>query len=388
MADTTRRAIEILETLVGFDTTSHLSNLEMIDFIVGYLTDHGVSSALVPAPDDVPKASLYASIGPTGPGGVALSAHTDVVPVAGQDWSTDPFKLVEKDDKLFGRGACDMKGFLAATLAMVPDYVARDLSQPIHLAYSYDEEVGCTGVVPMAERLGLDLPKPDIIIVGEPTEMVPVDAHKSIHAFKTVVTGLESHSSLLENGVNAIVYGARFVGILTDLNQRLKNEGDASGRFDPGWSTVHVGEITGGTALNIVPRTCLIHWEIRGLPDEDVPALVAEIEATAIRELIPDMQSVAVETGIQTQPTVSIHPLHPEPGSAAEILVKRLARSNDVAAVCYGTEAGVFQTCGIPTMVCGPGSIDQAHKPDEWLAVAEMEKCVAFLTRLGDELQK
>ncbi|VAW16466.1 Acetylornithine deacetylase [hydrothermal vent metagenome] len=388
MADTTRRAIEILETLVGFDTTSHLSNLPIIDFISAYLAEHGVASTLVPA-DDEPKASLYASIGysgPGGPGGVALSAHTDVVPVAGQDWSTDPFKLVEKDGKLYGRGACDMKGFLAATLALVPDYVARDLSQPIHLAYSYDEEVGCTGVVPMAGRLGLDLPRPDIIIVGEPTQMRPVDAHKSIHAFHTTVTGLEAHSSVLENGVNAIVYGTRFIDILTRLNQRLKREGDASGRFNPGWSTVHVGEIKGGTALNIVPKTCLIHWEIRGLPDEDVPALVAGIKDSVARELIPEMQSVAPNTGIQTQPDISIHPLRPEPGSPAEILVKRLTRSNDVEAVSYGTEAGVFQACGIPTMVCGPGSIEQAHKPDEWLAVSQMEKCVNFLTRLGDEL--
>jgi len=389
MVDTTRRAIEILETLVGFDTTSHLSNLEMIDFIVDYLDGHGVSSTLVPAPDE-PKSSLFASIGmkPGSPGGVALSAHTDVVPVAGQDWATDPFKMVEKDGRLYGRGTCDMKGFLAASLAMVPDYVARDLSQPIHLAYSYDEELGCSGVVPMAERLGVDLPKPDITIVGEPTLMRPVDAHKSIHAYETIVTGFEFHSSMPDSGVNAISYGLKFIDILADLNRRLKEKGDASGRFNPGWSTVHVGEIKGGTALNIVPKTCWIHWEIRGLPDEDVPALVEEIKTRAARELIPQMQAVAADSGIQTTPTTSICTLRPEPGSPAETLVKRLARSNDVGSVSYGTEAGVFQTCGIPTMVCGPGSIDQAHKPNEFLAVSEMEKCIGFLTRLGDELQR
>lgn len=387
MADTTRRAIKILDQLVSFDTTSHLSNLRIIDFIADYLAGHGVQSTRIPDPDE-PKASLFASIGPAEDGGVALSAHTDVVPVAGQDWSTDPFQMVEKNDRLYGRGTCDMKGFLAATLAMVPGYVARDLKQPIHLAYSYDEEVGCTGVIPMARALGHDLPRPDIIIVGEPTQMQPVDSHKSVNAFQTIVTGHECHSSVPEHGVNAVIYGTRFIGLLDRLNLSLKSQAGPQIRFDPGWSTVHVGEIKGGTALNIVPKTCLIHWEIRGLPDEDIPALLAEIKASVDADLIPHMQAVDPDTGIETRATVSIRPLRPQPGSAAERLVKRLARRNDVGVVSYGTEAGEFQHRGIPTIVCGPGSIEQAHKPDEWLAVSEMEKCIGFLTRLGDEFQR
>jgi acetylornithine deacetylase len=385
MPDRTRETISILERLVGFDTTSHLSNLEIVAYIREYLAGHGVASTLVPHESE-PKASLFATIGPSGGGGVALSAHTDVVPVEGQDWSTDPFSLAEKDGRLYGRGACDMKGFLAATLAMVPDFAAASLARPIHLAYSYDEEVGCIGVRPMAARLGLDLPRPDIVVVGEPTEMRPVDAHKSIFAYETVVTGHETHSSVLDKGVNAIVYGARMVAALGDLNDRLKAAGDPSGRFVPSWSTVHVGEIHGGTALNIVPRKCRIHWEIRGLPDDDPPAHTASLDAFAAETLVAEMRAVAPEAGIETRELANIFPLRPEPGSPAETLVKRLTRSNATGAVSYGTEAGVFQRHGIPTVVCGPGSIEQAHKPDEWLAVSELEKCLGFLAALRGEL--
>lgn len=385
MPDRTQDAIAILERLVSFDTTSHLSNLEIIDYIQDYLAGHGIASTLVPHESE-PKASLFASIGPGSGDGIALSAHTDVVPVEGQDWSSDPFTLVERESKLFGRGACDMKGFLAATLAMVPDFVAADLARPIHLAYSYDEEVGCTGARPMVNKLGGELPRPAIVIVGEPTEMRPVDAHKSIFAYETIVTGHETHSSVLDQGVNAVTYGARIVAELEALNTRLREIGDPTGRFRPGWSTVHVGEIDGGTALNIVPRKCRIHWEIRGLPDDNPPEHAARLDAFAAAELVPEMHAIAPETSIETRELVSIVPLHPDPGSAAETLVKRLTRSNTTEAVSYGTEAGLFQGRGIPTVVCGPGSIEQAHKPDEWLAVSELTKCIAFLTALKGEL--
>lgn len=386
MTDRVRRAIEILDKLVGFDTTSHLSNYAIIDFIEAYLKEYGVQSVRIE--DDLEdKANLFATIGPNGDGGVVLSAHTDVVPITGQDWTSLPFKLTEKQGKLYGRGSCDMKGFLAATLAMVPDYLAAPLTRPIHLAYTYDEEVGCKGVWFLAKKLGQELPKPELVIVGEPTLMQPVDAHKSIHSFHTTITGHEAHSSILEQGVSAITYGARFVEFLVGINQRLKEGGTHSDRFTPGWSTVHVGTIEGGTALNIVPKTCRIHWEIRGLPDDNIDAIVSEINEFANGTLVAEMQEKKPDTGIVTEQDHSIFALRPEPGSAAERLVTRLTKRNDVDAVSYGTEAGVFQHYGFPTIVCGPGSIEQAHKPDEWLAIGELERCLVFLDDLGKELE-
>ncbi|MHA1523978.1 MAG: acetylornithine deacetylase [Alphaproteobacteria bacterium] len=387
MSAHTAAAKELLAKLVGFDTTSHLSNLELVHFIRDYLARLGVEAVLIPD-ETGRKAALFATIGPPGDGGVALSAHTDVVPVAGQDWSTDPFVLTERAGKLYGRGACDMKGFVAACLAMVPDFVAADLAQPIHLAFSYDEEVGCLGVRPMAARMGVDLPRAQVVIVGEPTMMRAVDAHKSVFAFETVITGHEVHSSTLEQGVNAIEYGVRFINALTDMGARLREPDQRDARFDPAYSSVHVGEISGGTALNIVPRQCRIHWEIRGLPGADIPAVKAELDAFVASELVPKMRVVAPETGIETRPLVDALPLSPDPGSPAETLVKRLIRDNATQAVSYATDAGYFQERDMATIVCGPGSIDQAHQRDEFLSVEQLGAGLDFLGRLTSELAR
>ena len=380
-------AKELLAKLVGFDTTSHLSNLELVHFIRDYLAGLGVEAVLIPD-ETGQKAALFATIGPAGDGGVALSAHTDVVPVAGQDWSTDPFVMSERDGKLYGRGTCDMKGFVAACLAMVPQFTAADLARPIHLAFSYDEEIGCLGVRPMAARMGVDLPRAQIVIVGEPTLMRAVDAHKSIYAFETLVTGHEVHSSVLEQGVNAIEYGARFIAALGEMGERLRQEENRDARFNPAYSSVHVGEISGGTALNIVPRECRIHWEIRGLPGVDVLAQKAVLDEFVARELVPQMRSVAPEAGIETRPLVDTLPLFPDPGSPAETLVKRLIRDNATQTVSYGTDAGYFQERDMATIVCGPGSIDQAHKPDEFLSIEQLDAGLDFLSRLTSELAR
>lgn len=378
-------AKELLAKLVAFDTTSHLTNLPLVHFIRDYLSQLGVEAILI-ADETGQKASLFATIGPGGDGGVALSAHTDVVPVKGQDWSTDPFVLTELAGKLYGRGACDMKGFVAICLAMVPEFIAADLARPIHLAFSYDEEIGCIGVRPMAARMGVDLPLAQITIVGEPTMMRAVDAHKSVYAFETVVTGHEVHSSAPGRGVNAIEYGVRFISALGELRNRLHDAKLCDERFAPPYSTVHVGEISGGTALNIVPRQCRIIWEIRGLPGADISASIAELDAFVARELVPQMRQVAPETGIETRPIVDTLPLFPDPGSPAETLVKRLIRDNATQTVAYATDAGYFQARGMATIVCGPGSIDQAHKPDEFLSLDQLDAGLEFLRGLSAHL--
>ncbi|MDR6954505.1 acetylornithine deacetylase [Ancylobacter sp. 3268] len=372
---------ELLAYLVGFDTTSRNSNLRLIGFVRDYLEAFGVASVLVPSADGE-KASLFATIGPEGVGGVCLSGHSDVVPVDGQPWSTDPFTLTPKDDRLYGRGACDMKGFVAACLAKVPDMVASRLATPIHLLISYDEELGCTGVIPAVRKLGVELPLPRACIVGEPTSMKVVDAHKSGTGYVTTVTGREAHSSMPHLGANAIFASAELIAELDRLRVELIEAGDASGRFDPPNSTLQVVGIEGGTAGNIVPRRCVVKWNLRGLPDFDEESLVAGFERFARQIVLPKLQADAPEAEISTHFTYRVPPLSPQPGSEAERLALRLAGQNATFAVSYGTEGGHFQAQGVPTVICGPGSIDQAHKPDEFIEVAQLRACERFLDGL------
>ncbi len=375
---------EILAYLVGFDTTSRNSNLALIDFVKTYLAAYGIESTLVPS-EDGQKASLFATIGPAGVGGVCLSGHSDVVPVDGQPWTSDPFVLSEADGRLYGRGSCDMKGFIATCLALVPEMVARPLATPIHLLVSYDEEIGCTGVVPAVRRLGIDLPLPRACIVGEPTNMRVVDAHKSGIAYVTTVTGREAHSSMPQLGANAIFAAAELVGELDRARAELIAAGDPSGRFDPPNSTVQVTVIEGGTAGNIVPRSCALRWNVRGLPDFDEEALLSRIETFALDVVLPKLKETAPEAAIETRFIYRVPPLAPQPGSYAETLALRLAGQNGTHTVAYGTEGGHFQAAGIATVVCGPGSIDQAHKPDEFIEVAELRACERFLRGLIEE---
>jgi acetylornithine deacetylase len=381
MAASIATAKDLLARLVAFDTTSHKTNIPLIEFVEGYLTSHGVDSVRVPTADGL-KASLFATIGPTDIGGIALSGHTDVVPVTGQNWSTDPFKLVERDGKLFGRGACDMKAYLACVLAMVPHFKAANLKVPVHIAFSYDEEVGCTGVRPMVAELGKTLPLPRYVMVGEPTEMSVVDAHKGPMRWRVDVTGRASHSAMPHLGVNAITYAGRLLGELERMENELKAM-TPDARFDPPYNTLQVTELEGGTASNIVPVPCWFGWEVRRLPGFDADALDARFRKLA-NACAAEMQRAAPETGIAVTITNQVPAFQADTASGIVPLTLKLARQNDTFAVCYATEASLFQLGGAPAIVCGPGNIAQAHTPDEFIRVEELEKCLAFLGRVAD----
>ncbi|QIG48936.1 acetylornithine deacetylase [Nordella sp. HKS 07] len=371
---------DMLARLVAFDTTSRDGNLPLIDFVESYLADWGVKSLRVDF-ESGKKTNLYATIGPEDLGGIVLSGHTDVVPVDGQDWTTDPFTMTEKDGLLYGRGTCDMKGFLATALALVPDFKAAKLKVPIHLALSCDEEVGCVGVRPLVAYIKEHLPKPKAVIVGEPTLMKVVNAHKGAHTFATEVTGLEAHSSCTHLGVNSILVAGELLTEIGRIAADMRERGDPSGRFNPPYTTVHVGLIEGGTAKNIIPRRCGFRWETRLLPGADPEEVPTRFNAFA-RTLEPAMHAVSSDTGIRTDRTNVVPGLRPEQDSPAEHLALHLAEANGAEAVSYCTEAGLFQEIGIPAIICGPGSIEQAHKPDEFIAISEMEKCETFMKRL------
>ncbi len=375
-------AKELLARLVAFDTTSHKTNIPLIRFVEEYLRQHGVESSRVPTADGE-KASLFATIGPAGVGGIALSGHTDVVPVTGQNWDTDPFTVAERDGRLYGRGTCDMKGFLACVLAMVPEFGRRRLNVPIHIAFSYDEEVGCTGVRPMIAELGKRLPLPRMVLVGEPTDMTVVDAHKGPMRWSVEVTGKAAHSSMPHLGVNAITYGGRLLGELARIEAELKALAP-NPRFDPPYTSLQVTEIEGGTASNIVPVPCWFGWEIRRLPGFDAAALDQRFRRFAANECLPEMQRVAPETAIKIDITNEVPAFAADAKSEIVSLALKLAQQNDTFAVCYATEASLFQLGGAPAAVIGPGNIAQAHTPNEFVHVEQLEKCLAFLGRVAD----
>ena len=371
----------MLAKLVAFDTTSRESNFPLIAFVEEYLTSHDVPHFRV---DYVvsKKTNLYATIGPDVAGGIVLSGHTDVVPVDGQAWTSDPFTLTQRGGLLFGRGAADMKGFIAVALAMVPAFKNLQLRVPIHLALSCDEEVGCRGVRPLVDHLRGCLHKPSAAIIGEPTLMQVVNAHKSAVRFATEVTGHESHSALTDKGVNAIMIAGELIAEISRLRQEMIQTGDPSGRFDPPYSTIHIGMIEGGTANNIVPRKCGFSWETRLLPGADAEFVPRRIDAMA-RKLEPAMKHVASDVGIVTEQANAVPGLAPDKDSPAEILALHCSHANSTHTVSYCTEAGLFQMAGIPAVVCGPGSIEQAHKPDEFIAISELRKCEVFMQRLA-----
>jgi acetylornithine deacetylase len=371
---------EMLAKLISFDSTSRNSNLPLIDFVQEYLESHGVASHRVDYEKDN-KTNLYATIGPDIEGGIVLSGHTDVVPVDGQDWSHDPFDMVERDGRLFGRGACDMKGFIAVALAAVPHFVAAQLKTPIHFAFSCDEEVGCTGVRPLIDHIVTQLPKPGAVIVGEPTLMEVVNGHKNACRLKTTITGHAAHSSCTHQGVSAILTAGKVLTEIDAMAEDYRRRGDPSGRFDPPYTTVQVGMIEGGVANNIIPAHCSFDWEARMLPDHEIKELTDRMDALA-KTLEPAMKAINPDAGIKTSLENAIPGLAPEPGSPLEVLALNLAQANGTAAVSYGTEAGLFQRAGIPAIVCGPGSIEQAHKPDEYVDISQIEQCEHFIQRL------
>jgi len=374
------QAQSILEALVGFDTTSRNSNLHLIAWVEDYLRERGITATRIPD-DTGEKASLFATIGPSGVAGVGLSGHTDVVPVDGQDWQTDPFHLTVQGDRLYGRGACDMKGFLACALAQVDTFKARDLRVPVHLVFSYDEEVGCTGVLPMIARLGDDIVKPRMVFVGEPTEMTVVDAHKGPCRWNVHLKGKAVHSSLADQGVNTITYGARLLAHLEEEERALAKVRDE--RFDPPYTTLQVTQIEAGRASNIVPEDCWFGWEIRGLPGADPDALEGRLRQFA-DELQSEMRQRAPDAEIRVERSHFVPPFLADPERETLPLALKLAQTNETFTVAFATEASHFENAGMPSIVCGPGNIAQAHTPNEWIAIEELDKCLAFMDRLAN----
>lgn len=375
---------EMIEKLISFDTTSHLSNLDLIDFVESYLASHGVTSRRV-MNEEGTKANLFATLGDeTQAGGIVLSGHTDVVPVEGQDWSSDPFSVVERDGKLYGRGTSDMKSFIALALAQVPEFLKGGPKMPVHFALSYDEEVGCLGVRPMIDSIIRELPRPQVVIVGEPSSMKVVNAHKGIQSYHTTVTGLEFHSSQTHLGVSSIQYAAELISFLMGLAEEMRERGDASGRFSPPYTTINVGTIKGGTALNIIPKSCSFLWEYRSLPDADPSEIITRFKAHAEENVLPRMRAVFPGAKIETVTRAQSPGLAALDGDPGETLVMKLAQCNSAEAVSYNTEAGLFQLADIPTVVCGPGDIAQAHKPDEFVELSQISECETFMKRLVD----
>lgn len=377
--------LEILAHLIGFDTTSHLSNLDLIEFVEDHLSRHGVPSRRIPS-DDGTKTNLLATIGPEIAGGVVLSGHTDVVPVAGQDWTSDPFLLdtrkIDGQTRHFGRGTADMKGFIAAVLARVPSLAQADLKTPIHIGLTYDEEVGCKGVGRMIDKLGSVVPMPAVAIVGEPTSMQIVTGHKGIRGFETVFTGVAAHSSAPHLGVNAIAHAARFIDFLTGLADEIRDAADPDSPFVPPWTTFNIGTIQGGEALNIIAERCIVKWEFRPLPETDADAIVARVQDHIDTEIHPLMQAADPRASAQLRALEAVPPMRPDPDSPAERLARHLTGANTTHTVAYVAEASQYQAHGIPTVLCGPGDIAQAHQPDEWIAQSELDACETFLDRL------
>ncbi|MGO9421876.1 acetylornithine deacetylase [Roseiarcus sp.] len=380
------RAKALLARLIAFESVSNRSNLPLIAFVEEYLSAHGVASRRAPNGSG-DKTALLATVGPRVDGGVVLSGHTDVVPVEGQAWTSPPFVMREADGRLYGRGACDMKGFAACVLAMVPDFLTSPLKRPIHIVLSYDEETTCLGSTDVIAWFGKDEPRPSAVVVGEPTMMEVADAHKSVATIRTVVKGYEAHSALPALGANAVAAAADVVSEIGRLAREYE-KGPLDPRFAPPYSTLHVGVIHGGTARNILARECAFDWEFRGLPGV-LPAIpVGQVQAFVDTVALPRLTRFVTGPTITTEVEAVAPALGAEPGSAAETLALRLTKSNRTIAVSFATESGHFQAAGIPTVVCGPGSIDQAHKPDEYVEESQLAACLAFLGALAGELSR
>ena len=377
-------SIEMITDLVGFDTTSRNSNLELIEFVKGYLEQFGIASELV-FDDERRKANLFATIGATDRGGVALSGHTDVVPVDGQKWDTDPYEINRTDDRLFGRGTCDMKSFIAVCLAKVPQIVEKNLETPIHFAFSYDEEIGCVGVRTLLRELEQRPNKPRLCVIGEPTGMRVVRAHKGKISRRCTIHGLEAHSGLAHIGVNAVEAVAEIIAFLKGFARMFRDEGPFDYEFDPPYTTVHTGTVKGGTALNIVPKLCTFETEIRHLPNDDPDLIWNQLHEFIDNEILPEMQAVYPEASIVWE-EISIIPALSTSDKKLIQMTQELSNTTGTGCVSFGTEGGLFEDIGIPSVVCGPGYIDQAHKPNEYIDISQIQKCEQFVDNLLERL--
>ena len=378
-------ALEILEKLVAFDTTSRRSNLALVEWVEAYLAEFQIASTRVADPQNN-KSNLYATIGPMVEGGVILSGHSDVVPVDGQNWSSDPWTLTESDGKLFGRGTCDMKGFLALALAAVPIFKQGD--RPVHIAISYDEEVGCLGAPAMIAEIASKLPAPRLAIVGEPSMMKLINGHKGICVHEVEIFGHEAHSSLTHLGISANMVAIQLMHMLAELARNLYENAPVDSPFTPPHATLTIGEMEGGTAANILARRARFLFDLRTPPGEDAADILSPFKSH-VAALDAEMKAAFPSCGVTVRQLSNAPPLMPQMDREAEDFVRSLTGDNAPAgAVAYAAEAGQFQQAGFPTVICGPGSIEQAHQPDEYILVDQMRQGAAFMQRLASKMQE
>lgn len=380
-------SVGMIRKLVAFPTVSRDSNLELIHFVRDYLKPFEAEVRLT-HDEAGRKANLFATLGPRAEAGIVLSGHTDVVPVEGQPWDTDPFELVEKEGRLYGRGTADMKSFIACALALAPEFVRRGLKTPLHLALSYDEEVGCLGVGRMITDLMRAGVRPGACIVGEPTEMRAVIAHKGKKSYRCTVRGLAGHSAYAPHGVNAVEYAAEAVAFLRNMARRHRDRGPYDRGFDVAYTTVHTGVMHGGVVLNVIPHECTFDFEFRHLPGDDPEMLLREFKEFVRTRLEPEMRAVHTASGFVIEPLSEVPLLDTGPENEVVALAQELSGEREFGKVSFGTEASQFHRAGIPTVVCGPGSVEQAHKPNEYVTLEQVAKCEAFLRRLADRMCK
>jgi acetylornithine deacetylase len=381
------RSLNVIRRLIEMPTVSRDSNLTLIDYVKSYLQELSIDSILFFS-DDQRKASLFATIGPQDRAGIMLVGHTDVVPVDGQNWTVDPWKLTEKGGKLFGRGVCDMKGFIGVALAFAPEFLSRNLKIPIHYGFTFDEEISRVGITKIVDGLANHARRPAMCIVGEPSEMMVVVAHKGKKSLRCRVRGSEAHSSISPYGVNAIEYAAEMIAHINQLQLEAATIGPRDDEFDIPFTTFNVGLMQGGTALNIVARDCTFQFEFRHLPQVDPDHLYAQIQSYAKQTLEPRMHKVHADTGFTFEEMSSFPALDIPPNAEAVRVAKSLARQNKHYKVAFGTEASIVAERGrIPSVVCGPGNIDQAHKPDEFATIDQFRLCEEFMSRLADYVE-
>lgn len=385
--DMLARTREILGQLVAFPTVSSDSNLELIAYAADLLAEAGATLSLSRDASGT-KTNLFATLGPQGDGGIVLSGHTDVVPADPAEWTSDPFTLTQRGDRLHGRGTCDMKGFIAAALAMAPSLAAARLVRPIHFALTYDEEIGCFGARALVKEIADAGIRPSVAVIGEPTGMRVIEGHKGCYEYTTEFSGLEGHGSQPDKGVNAIEYAARYVSHLLDLGERLKGRAPAASRFDPPWTTVQVGRMSGGTARNVIAGSCAVEWEMRPVRPDDAAFVKKDLGEYVETVLLPAMRAVSPDCGIVTHTIGEVEGLEVVDESEARAIVCELTGCDHADVVPFGTEAGLFQSAGISSIICGPGSIEQAHKADEFIAIDQLAACLEMLDKLSVKLAR
>lgn len=386
-SDRLSRCQSLLGELVAYPSISADGNRAITEYLAALLDACGARCWLEPDATGT-KLNLFATIGPAGDGGVILSGHTDVVPVVDQPWSTDPFTMEERERRLYGRGTCDMKGFVAACVTMAPEFAGRNLAVPIHFAFTFDEEIGCFGAQALTASLRARGLRPAMAIIGEPSMMQVVDGHKGCYEYTTWVSGLEGHGSSPDLGVNAVEYAARFALALVELRALLKARAPADCPFDPPHTTINPGVLAGGLVHNVIPGKARLEWEMRPVQAGDAEFVHAELARRVAQDWLPAMRAVYPAADIVTETVAEVLGLARARENPARDLVMDLTGANGAGLVPFGTEAGLFQDMGIPSVICGPGSIAQAHKPDEYLEIDQLEACLKFLDRLGERLER